>query len=370
MPSLYRYRALSALVSIVCLAGCEAAKSANPTAPSVAGPIPGVNITAPKPLEPGAGSTLVYDGKPPTLLIENAGSSGTRTIWLQLEVASDAALKQIVHQADQITPGPDGRTSYRMPSPLGAGFTYYWRTRAVDGANIGPYSTVSSFTVVTPVVIAAPVPIAPTGTLNTNKPEFKVTNGAISGTSGVAYRFEVSKSPDFFQLTAIVTVPVNGSGTTTMSLGELPYKTTYYWRVKGTDGTNESSYSNPLVFTTMDVPPPPTAPAPPAQSVDASQWTTEPTAVGPSHARVPRRAGIPRTNEAISSPSAQHRITVPPISDSRSASSSELIASRIESRSRSSNVVTSSTPATPMPIAMTSTRMMILRSDCLRLGGA
>jgi hypothetical protein len=194
---------------------------------------------------------------------------------LQLEVASDAALKQIVHQADQITPGPDGRTSYRMPSPLGAGYTYYWRTRAVDGANIGPYSTVSSFTVVTPVVIAAPVATAPTGALNTNKPEFKVTNGAISGTSGVAYRFEVSKSPDFFQIAAIVTVPVNGSGTTTMSLGELPYKTTYYWRVKGTDGTNESSYSNPLVFTTMDVPPPPTAPAPPAQSVDASQWTTE-----------------------------------------------------------------------------------------------
>jgi hypothetical protein len=275
MPTLYRHRALSAFVSIVCLAGCEAAKSANPTAPSVAGPIPGVSITAPKLLEPGAGSTLVYDGQPPTLLIENAGSSGSRTIWLQLEVASDSGIQQIVHQADQITPGTNGRTSYRLPAPLGAGFTYYWRTRAVDGANIGPYSTVSSFSVVKPVEIVAPIANAPNGTLTTNKPDFKVTNGVISGTTGVAYRFEVSKTSDFAQIAAVVTVPVNGSGSTTMSLGELPYKTTYFWRVKGSDGTNESTYSNTLSFTTMDAPPPPTAPTSPGQSVDASQWSTE-----------------------------------------------------------------------------------------------
>jgi hypothetical protein len=56
---------LTAIVAIVCVAGCETAKSANPTAPSVAGPIPGVNITAPRPLEPGAGSTLVFSSEPP-----------------------------------------------------------------------------------------------------------------------------------------------------------------------------------------------------------------------------------------------------------------------------------------------------------------
>ena len=54
MARLYPARGLTALVAILCLGACEAAKSANPTAPSVAGPIPGVSITAPKPLEPGA----------------------------------------------------------------------------------------------------------------------------------------------------------------------------------------------------------------------------------------------------------------------------------------------------------------------------
>ena len=152
---------LTAFVAIVCLAGCETAKSANPTAPSVAGPIPGVNITAPRPLEPGAGSTLVFSGEPPTLLIENAGTSGARTIWLQLEVGTDANFQQLVHQADQIALGSNGRTAYRLPAPLGAGYTYFWRTRAADGANTGPYSSVSSFSVVPPVVIDAPVATSP-----------------------------------------------------------------------------------------------------------------------------------------------------------------------------------------------------------------
>ncbi len=256
---LYPTRWLSACVASLCLAGCESAKSANPTAPSVAGPIPGVNITAPRALEPSAGATLVFSNEPPTLLIENAGSSGVRALWLQLEVGTDAGFQQIVHQADQIALGDNGRTSYRLPAPLGAGYTYYWRTRAADGANTGPYSAVSSFNVVPPVVVDAPVATSPSGKITTNKPEFKVTNGAISGTTGVAYRFEVSAVGDFSNLMALVSVLPNGSGTTTMTMGELPYRSTYYWRVRASDGTVESPYSNTQTFTTPD---PPAAPSP------------------------------------------------------------------------------------------------------------
>ena len=79
-----------------------------------------------------------------------------------------------------------------MPEPLGAGFTYYWRTRASDGANTGPYSPVANFNVVPPVVIDTPTPTEPSGNLNTNRPDFKVRNAAISGTVGVVYRFHIS----------------------------------------------------------------------------------------------------------------------------------------------------------------------------------
>ena len=259
MSSNYPFRGLSALVAVVCLVGCESAKSANPTAPSVAGPIPGVNISAPRPLEPIVGSTLVFDGNPPTLLIENAGTSGARSIWLQLEMSTDTNFTQIVHQVDQITLGENGRTTYQLPSPLGAGYTYYWRTRAADGANIGPYSSVASFAVVPPVVIGAPVAVSPSGKLTNNKPDFRATNGAISGTTDVVYRFEISQAADFNTLVALVTAVPNGSGSTTISIGELPYKTTFYWRVRGSDGSKESPYSNVQAFTTAD---PPAAPNP------------------------------------------------------------------------------------------------------------
>jgi hypothetical protein len=250
-------RGLSALVAMACLVGCEAAKSANPTAPSVAGPIPGVSITAPRPLEPHAGSTLYFSGEPQTLLIENAGSSGVRAIWLQLEVSTEPSFTQLVHHADQITPGEGGRTTYRLPEPLGAGFTYYWRSRASDGANTGPYSQVSDFNVVPPVVIETPQPAEPSGNINTNKPEFKARNATISGTTGVVYRFQISQQADFSQTTALLTAPPAANGLTVVTMGELPYNATFYWRVWATDGSKESPASNTLSFKTPAPPAPP-----------------------------------------------------------------------------------------------------------------
>src|SRR5262245_59540635 len=140
MPSLYPTRSLAALAAVVLLVGCEAAKSANPTAPSVAGPIPGVNITAPRALEPFAGQTLTFTGEAPALLIENAGTSGARSIWLEIDVATDPQFTQLVHHADNVALGEGGRTTYRLPSALPAGYTYYWRIKANDGANSGHYS--------------------------------------------------------------------------------------------------------------------------------------------------------------------------------------------------------------------------------------
>ena len=270
---------------MICLVGCEAAKSANPTAPTVAGPIPGVSITQPKPLEPYSGTTLTFSGEPQSLLIENPGTTGQRAIWLQLEVATDPGFTQIVYQADQIAPGEGGRTLYRLPSALGAGFTYYWRTRAVDGANTGAYSDVASFSVVPPVVIDPPAATTPSGNLTTTRPEFRVNNGAISGTTGVIYRFEVSTSADMSNLMALVTVTPGSNGTTTMSLGDLPHNTTYYWRAYGTDGSKTSSYSNTLSFRTPAPPPPPTpTPAPGGQPPAASGPVGGPRTISTSEA--------------------------------------------------------------------------------------
>jgi hypothetical protein len=249
-----------AIIAIACSA-CEQLKSANPLSPDVAGPIPGVAITAPKPLEPLVGSQIVSDGRPLTLLIENAGTNGPRELWLQIDVAADAAFQQVVHQADRVTPGTGGRTSYRLPEPLGSGYTYYWRARAADGANSGPYSAVANFSVVDPAIIDPPLPLEPNGNISTNRPEFKVRNGRASGPTGtIIYRFEVGTAPDPASVVAVLTASPNASGTTTVSLGDLPWSRTFYWRAYATDGSTQSQYSGVMSFRTPDAPPPPPPP--------------------------------------------------------------------------------------------------------------
>jgi hypothetical protein len=259
-----KYAAASlGLLAVSTLTACETRKSANPLSPDIAGPIPGISITAPKPLEPGMGQQVVADGTPQTLLIENAGTSGPRELFLQVDVAADATFQQLVHQAGRVTPGANGRTSYRLPEPLGAGRTYYWRSRAADGANTGPFSDVSHFAVVEPVRLGPPTPVEPLGAITTNRPNFVVRNGSISGPAGtVVYRFEIGTSTDQ-PPAAVVTATPGSGGTTTMTLGDLPYSRTLFWRVWATDGTTQSAYSSIVSFTTPAPPPPPTpAPSP------------------------------------------------------------------------------------------------------------
>jgi hypothetical protein len=249
------FRGLFALLAVVGLAGCEAAKSANPLAPSVAGPIPGVAITAPKPLEPSTGAQLVAGGQLVTLLIENPSTSGSRPLWLQVEMSSDSEFKQIIHSADRVSPGSDGRTSYKLPEPLSAA-TYFWRTRAQDGANTGPYSAVYQFSVVNPVVIDPPTPIEPAGNITSNRPEFKARNGAVQNASGVLYRFEISRAPDPGGTMAVLTTLPGSNGTSTVTMGDLPYETTFYWRAYATDQITQSGYSAYLSFKTPAAPKP------------------------------------------------------------------------------------------------------------------
>jgi hypothetical protein len=152
--------ALVALLASLSLA-CETAKSANPLSPNVAGPIPGVSITPPKLLEPANGAKLAVQTQPMELLFENASTTGERPLYLEAEVATDAAFANKVHTSARLTPGTNGRTAYRLPDALQAGRTYYWRGRAADGANTGPWAGASSFEVLIPKRIDTPVPLSP-----------------------------------------------------------------------------------------------------------------------------------------------------------------------------------------------------------------
>jgi hypothetical protein len=91
----------------IAASGCEAEKSRNPLSPTVAGPIAGVQITAPKALEPVNNSRLHANQQPLQVLFENASSNGERPFWHVIEVASDSGFSNRVYTSDKLSPGAE-----------------------------------------------------------------------------------------------------------------------------------------------------------------------------------------------------------------------------------------------------------------------
>jgi hypothetical protein len=269
---------LGLAAALVAVSACETKKSSNPLSPTLAGPIPGVNITAPKPLEPSNGSRITQ-GQAIDLLFENASTNGERPIWQQLEVSLDAEFAQRVHYVERLEPGPNGRTNYRLPVSLDGGRGYYWRTRALDGANTGPYSTPAIFNVVVPARIEAPVAVSPIAgvTLTHDTPTLVVQNTALIGiTSQVQVRFELATDSNFGKIIAIWTVPRSGGDTTSVTGSPLGLGGTYYWRASASDGALTSAYSQVHGFHTPAPAPEPTPNPTPTPSPSGNCSGTDP----------------------------------------------------------------------------------------------
>src|SRR5207244_10472217 len=98
-PNMRKPGSLLLSFALIAAGGCEAAKSSNPLTPTVAGPIPGVTISAPKTLEP-LGWKIAVDNQPVTLLAENAATTGVRPLSYIFEVATDSAFNNKVFMRD------------------------------------------------------------------------------------------------------------------------------------------------------------------------------------------------------------------------------------------------------------------------------
>ena len=237
-------------------------KSENPLSPTVAGPIGGVSITAPKLLEPQHQQTLSA-GTAVTLLFESATSTGERPITQELQVALDPEFAQRVHSAEKLPPGQGGRTAYTLPV-LQEGRAYFWRVRAVDGANTGPYSPASLFQIALSVRIETPVPLAPVRreVIAGVRPTLVAQNTAITGATNVTYRFEIAADQGFTRLIAIWSAPRSGGDRTEVTGSDLAPGTEYYWRVNASDGGFTAPYSIIQAFRTEAPPAPPPTPTP------------------------------------------------------------------------------------------------------------
>lgn len=262
-PKLSRLAVLLALPLLV--AGCEAQKSSNPLSPTVAGPISGVNITAPRMIEPSSGAEILKDQQPITLTVENATSSGVRPLTYLFEIATDPDFNNKVFTRDGVAPG-DGRTSTRLSGSLDADRAYYWRARAQDGANTGPFAATTTFSVRTPVRFEAPALVSPVGgaRIPALPPVFLFRNANRTGPAGsVSYTLQVSKNDSFTAIVADVTVGEQG-GQTAFTLNQgLDFDRLYYWRVRAFDDKNTGAWSATQTFRTPTDPTPAPPPGPP-----------------------------------------------------------------------------------------------------------
>jgi hypothetical protein len=248
-------RTLVTFSALLVLGACEHSKSSNPLSPTIAGPLPGVEITQPVLLEPGQGWKFKDKQQPITLLIENAATNGVRPVVYAFEIAVDSGFQTIVYSRRDVPQGDNGRTAHRLQDKLQLGRTYYWRAWAYDGANTGGQASSVSFEVYPPVVINPPQPVSPGhgGTITSLFVELRVANSGRSGPAGnVSYAYQVAKDQAFTQLVSQTggQPEAVSAGQTAWAPGGLVHSTTYYWRAYATDGETQSGWSSTWTFRT------------------------------------------------------------------------------------------------------------------------
>lgn len=255
-------------VLLLALGGCQTSKSSTPTAPTVAGPIPGVNISAPVMLEPAQGFKFKENEQPIRLVIQNATTNGVRPLTYQFQVATDPGFSAQVFSVANVVPGANGRTTVQVDR-LEIGRAYYWRVWADDGANTGA-TAIAGFEIHPKPAVTPPGPIAPINNelITTTTPAIRVNNATFVGPVGpLAYEFQVATDQSFTKLVA-ASIVAQGAGQTTFNSSPLAYGSTMFWRTRASDGETTSAWTATQSFRTPAPPAPaptptPTPPAPP-----------------------------------------------------------------------------------------------------------
>ena len=255
-----------ALLFCLVLAGCEASKSSNPLSPSVAGPIAGVEITAPKMLEPAQGFKYKESQQPIKLLIENSATNGVRPVSYSFEVASDEGFNQKVYARSGVPQGDGGRTSVTVEK-LDLGRGYYWRVRGEDGANVSTFAA-STFEVLPKAQLNPPTGQSPANgaTAGSKRPELVLgASDRNAAVGAVTYEFQVSSNAGFTAIVAAGLRGESGGSTGFIPDGDLASASTFFWRARATDFETTSGWSATMSFKTpaaVSSPSPGPGPAP------------------------------------------------------------------------------------------------------------
>jgi Ca2+-binding EF-hand superfamily protein len=196
---------------------------------------------------------LYTDSLHPVLEVTNSHDPDLDELTYKFEVYSDIDLTTLVAASSDIAQGTNGSTSWQLSSDLDDATTYYWTGTAKDEHGGSQTTPVSAFSINTQNTSPTPPQITEPGAgveINTLSPELIVTNGFDAEGDSLVYYFEIDKtntfdSPDLAASEAIAETPT----TTVWAINNLDDNTSYYWRVKASDGLSESTWTLGLFFT-------------------------------------------------------------------------------------------------------------------------
>ncbi len=173
------------------------------------------SVAAPIPFSPGNALQLRYIDQPIALVVQNAVSTQSGSMYT-FEVAADAAFASKVQTKDGVSEGSGGRTTVMLDA-LAASLVYYGHARVTGGGTTGLFGPVYKFTIGPAIALSTPSPIGPlTNATTTSRPALRVTNVTRTGTPAgpITYKFEISTVPSFATVAVSATVAegVNETG--------------------------------------------------------------------------------------------------------------------------------------------------------------
>jgi RHS repeat-associated protein len=207
-----------------------------PTAPTLANPPDGSQV-----------ATLT-----PTLTVNNATDPEGDAVTYRFELYADPFNLLLVAASPEITQGT-GTTSWTVSPALQENHLYWWRVRATDSHGLpGPWMSQAVFQVsVQNDPPTAPIPLLPLDgdTLTTATPTLQWLDSLDPEGASLTYQVEVYSDKKLTTLAASVSgLPGTLLTTTWQVTPALLEKTTYYWRVRGSDGALSSAWSGTQSF--------------------------------------------------------------------------------------------------------------------------